>query len=162
MTTRRRPTDWQTTLVSFDIAAASTSQPDLLKALTVADLRTATVTRIIVDIWCQGIDTGSDAMLALDMGIGLVNRDNFTQGDLPDPSSETDEPITGWLYRTRVMVLTDASESTRGSLPARVQGDFRGQRKVGNGILFMKFDNTAVLGTGTVRLLGIVRVLVLL
>ena len=158
MTTRRRPTDWQTTLFNTSIGAGATSQPDLLDALTVSDLRAATVTRVIVDLWCL-CESEVDSRSALDIGIGLVNRDNYAQGDLPDPSSEADEPISGWLWRTRVLVVGDVVNYF---VPARVQGDFRGQRKVGNGILFMKSDNTTLAGAATIRLVGIVRVLVLL
>ena len=75
MASRKRPTDWQTTLVNIGLVAGGTTQPDLLKALTVSDLRSATVTRIIVDLWCLGVDTGADAVLNLDMGIGLTNRE---------------------------------------------------------------------------------------
>ena len=155
-----RRTAWRDTLMETTIPTGTAINQTLLGDWTTTDTRGLTVARVIVDLYLTPqlgpIATGGQV---LDLGLGLASQDSFAAGDLPDPSAEADEPIRGWLWRTRCLVV----DSSVTLLVARCTGDFRGMRKIDNGELYLKFDSTPAFGTAfTVEIAGIIRCLFML
>ena len=162
MTTQRRKTRWVDTLVSNGVLNAGQVLVDLLAAISVGDLRGLTVTRMIVSLWMSPAIplAAGDGRQSLDVGVGVTSLEAFTAGVVSDPNVATDEPARGWLWRDRAVVHDDGTNLL---VPTRVQGDFRGQRRIEGGKLFIVFNNGALQGaTFTVQVQGIVRCLLLL
>ena len=165
MTTRRRSVKrrsvWLDTLVTATIATGGQTSVDLMGSWDRDDARGLTVVRTLLELAVVPATPGSeDSQTALDLAIGVVSREAFAAGALPDPNVAGDSPTAGWLWRTRCLIMGD----TAGALtPTICRGDFRSMRKLDeSGNLFMVLNNVGIVATPTLRIVGIVRQLHLL
>ena len=155
----RRQSYWDTTLVDSTLNDASQLIVDL--SGTPGGLPEGfTAVRTIMDLWLfKNAGPTADAIQRVDLGIGLVSEDAFSVSAVPDPNVATDRPVRDWLWRTRCMVVQDASQMIP---PTRCAGDFRGQRKLGGGTMALIGNSDVVVGSGfQIRVSGIIRLLVL-
>ncbi len=107
------------------------------------------------------IIVGSIAQMAVDIGIGLVEQDAFAALVVPDPLIAADQPIRGWVWRTRMMPMDSSLAS--GFHNDERHADIRAMRKIGDGELVMITDTNVILGSSfTAQLSGLVRTLYLL
>jgi len=164
MTSQRRPRAWADILVNQASSSGSAGTPvDLLVDL--PTMTRTTVARIIGDFMAFPDDRNatSDAVMQIDMGIGVASQEAFTAQIVPDPNVQAEYPALGWLYATTQMVLFNNSSGTTEAIVVPVwHFDIRANRKVDKGVLYMTWNNTAADGTGfTVRLVGRLRSLCL-
>ena len=158
----RRRSVWLDTLVNFTLTNANQASTDLMGSWDRDDARGLTVVRTIVELAITPQTPGAaDGLQRVDIAIGMVTREAFLAGALPDPETPGDSPIQGWMWRTRCMVVSD----TAGALtPTICRGDFRSARKLDeSGNLFAVYYNSSIAGTTfTIQALGIIRQLHLL
>ena len=154
-----RPTDWVDTIINQAVNNGGETIIDLLSSLSPADMRGATLIRTLVSLSFQsGTVAGAWGTQRFDTGIGISSQEAFAASALPDPSSSTDKPARGWIYRTSVGVSQNGAGSP--VLFERV-ADIRGARKIENGDLFIIFNNTAILGTSfNGQVMGLIRLLI--
>ena len=158
-----RPLAWADTLLGVQItSAAGMTALDLLVDLAAADVKT--VMRLVghLTVVTNSFGTTDDAVMALDVAVGVASREAFDAGVLPDANVDTDVPARGWLWRDRLMCARGNSSGTVEDwhIP-EVRFDIRSARKVDRGVLFITaFNNLVSGGSGlTIRLVGIVRAL---
>ena len=133
---------------------------ELLKAVSDPEKRGCTLVRTIIKLAFRetppGVASGSQI---IDVGIGLVSVDARVAGALPDPAAAGDFPVTGWIYRSRVLVPAEAL-GTGYVQPVIIQEDLRSQRKLDRADPVLIVDSTTDEGAElTVRIVGIIRML---
>ena len=158
----RRRRQWWTTNHNAGLAVGE-SFVDLLQNLPETEQMGCTVTRIIMDMWYSpGFGVTSDSGMLIDIGIGIISEESFDASVMPDPGSNAEEPVTGWMYKARSVSRVDV---TRGDiLHGHLAADLRAQRKMGNRAKLTLITEIAGQegATFTVRQTGLVRVLCLL
>ena len=158
MVTQRRRRAWSDTRFAGLVATPGTQFPgDLLLTLTPAD--TKTVTRIILEMMFFSVNVDTQREFSVDLGVGVVSREAFDLGTLPDPNTVGDYPQQGWLYvATKPVVFVPSAWQH----PAIFQADLKAQRKVDRGVLYMSFTQNVIVGTSAnLRVYGRVRALCL-
>ena len=154
----RRNLNWEDTFVNDDTAVGSQSIVKLMPLLSSDEIRGHTITRMIAEIslYSTSIAGAYGAVLA-DLAIGVGSEESVNAGIIPDPDVADDEPMTGWLWRTRCVV---AQNGTGMDPVKRCLFDVRSQRKMDGARAYLAINVTANLGTSfTVRMDGIVRTL---
>ncbi len=153
-----RATDWIDTLVSMSPASGGSSNVSLITGAAPINMRGVTLIRTIVSLSLVSTTVaGAWGVQQAQIAIGITSQEAFAAGVFPDPSSATDKPPRGWVYRTSAPVTQNGISTP---VHTWVQADIRGARKIENGELFLIVDNDAVLGTAfQLRVTGIVRVL---
>ena len=97
----------------------------------------------------------------IDMGLALVSEEGASSSTVPDPSTDTDFPLTPWLWRGRYRIYASAVDDQNVDV-REIDLDLRGRRKIGNGQLVLITDSTPNQGTAVaVQVTGIVRMLLL-
>ena len=154
-----RPTDWQDTILNLPATSGNSNSLALDGVLTAVDLRGTTLIRTIIRLNVQSATVaGAWGTQRLDLGIGIVSREAFTAGALPDPATAGDKPPRGWIWRDSIVVSQNGAQGN--PVAVRIEADIRGARKVENGRLFLIGDNTPILGTTfSTQLTGLVRIL---
>ncbi len=162
----KRRVAWCDFLMGFTLADAAVQLDNLLVNAPASD--TITVTRIIGDFLVMPSPTSeSEALLGVDCGIGVINKEAFDLGTgvgIPNPTVEDSTPPRGWLYAARQpMFLSIPGGATAGGyglIPAHFKFDLRGQRKVDKGVLYMWLEQNDFAGTPqTLQVQGRIRVL---
>ena len=159
MSAQRRGTAWDDQL--FTVTQVNGVQAGaILLVEDVADpeKRGCTVVRIIMRVTLLPVViNGVTGRQTVSVGIALASDDAFAAGALPDPQTQADYPVGGWMYRDQVVV---PSEST-GVVPHVVlQADLRAQRKLDRSSLFFTYHSQLDEGVSfEVQLTGIIRVL---
>jgi len=154
-----RPTGWTDSLITLQVASGAQGSQSLITEFTTADLRGATIVRLVIklDPMSQTV-AGAWGSQLFDIGIGIVSQDAFAASVFPDPNLSTDRPVRGWMWRTR-QVVTQNGIST--AIVHTLAADMRSARKIDTGELVIVANNTVHLGTAfTVECRGIVRALV--
>jgi len=159
-----RPRAWADTILNVSVVGDAAIAPvNLLASLTASD--TITAVRLVGDILIvpENADTNESVRNLLTMGIGVTSLEAFNASVLPDARTEADFPPRGWLYRDAKPYLFSNSATfgiELAELP-RFKFDLRAARRVDKGVLFLEAFNDALMGTGSVRLMGIIRALCL-
>jgi len=161
-TSQGRKTEWIDTLVSGVVSSAGQVRDSLLSDYISNELAGWTLTRQLVHIWYATDSTqGSFLKAGIDVGVGLVTQEAFAAGIVPDPGTEGDRPVLDWVWRDRLMIMSNTDVTVR--MPQiELRLDIRSKRKIGDGELLLIHDNTAINSGFQVRLHGIVRSLFLL
>ncbi len=152
----RRKTTWEDTIFADSIASGAQADASLLDNILTVD-QGLTLVRTIIDLTIvpSASPTGFGAQ-AVDFAIGLTSQEAFAAGVLPDPNAEAEQPVTPWVYRTRVGIVQDLDVPR----PVRIQADIRGQRLIHGGELFWIIDNNILLGTAfSIHVAGLIRTL---
>ncbi len=155
-----RRTIWVDSLESITVADGAQAAVNLLASSDVPPTG-GTVIRVVYDLWI-GSETvaGAWGVARDDIGIGVESLEAFNGGTHPDPNTETDHPVTGWMLRRRIGVGQNGTGTT---IETHVMGDIRSARKVDRGILFFIIAHNGTLGTAfPVRVSGLFRSLLLL
>ena len=152
---------WHDELVNTAIASGAQGIRDVMGNLSQDETRGSTIVRVILDLDISASPTnGVIGTQMVDIGLGVVSEDAFAASAVPDPSTETDRPPRGWLFRTRCVIYDDIDRTIKGTV---CKGDFRGKRRLDAGILALILNNEARDGnTFSVRMTGICRTLYLL
>ena len=151
----RRQMAWTTKHFDSNIASAAS----VILDVALDHERECTVARVLLDLWYDmQLTQAADTAQVIDVGIGVVTEDAFAALAVPDPNSDTDEPMEGWLYLARTNVRFEAASNTyRGG---HLQADLRASRKLGRNTLMMHERNSVSEGAAvTIIRRGIVRVL---
>ena len=84
-----------------------------------------TLIRTIIDLWfAPSGPAGIYGFMACDVGIGLVSADARVADALPDPGASGDYPVTGWIWRSRV-VVQGYGGTEEAAVPTRINLDLR-------------------------------------
>ncbi len=164
----RRRTTWVDTHVALQLAAAGKFNIDLMGPY-IADTtqrRGLTVTRTLIHMaFLTTSEGGTDGINQMACGIGVVSQESFTAGTLPDPETEDDKPVLGWLWKD-IYTTRETIQGTDLVAPGyftEVKVDIGARRMIDTGVLWMAATNTTIAGTGhAVQVSGIVRTLFLL
>ncbi len=158
MANRRR--QWQDFLVGAVIGVGSQSTKVLLRG-DIDDTKGMTLVRMVIDLASSPDPTSAVVgSTKLHMGIGVFAAEAIAASSYADPNVETDQPMTGWLWRRSVIVTDDPSGP-----PAPWMGheDIRSQRRVmyGSPVLILNAD-TGRGSSPSLHVSGLVRCLYLL
>jgi len=141
----RRRTMWEDTLFAQNVTNGTQELCAIDGTNSVADSQGMTLTRLILDLsFASRTVSGSWGVANVDIGVGLTSREAFSAGVVADPSSETEEPSRGWIYRNRVLV---SQNGTGTPVTMRVIADIRAQRRLDEGRIYIVVDHTVILGT---------------
>ena len=151
-----RPTDWIDTRITLEVASGGQSIDSLMTGVAPVNMRGMTCIRTIIrlDAFSNSV-AGAWGVQRLDLGIGIASQEAFAAGVVPDPSTATDKPPRGWMWRDAFMV---SQNGVGGQIVHRIEADIRSARKVENGEVFIIADN--LLGVGTsfqINVYGLVR-----
>ena len=157
----RRMSFWDDSLINLGIASGATS-------ITVLTLTPGgqsegfTLVRCLVHLYLAELATPSvNGGQRLSAGIGLASKEAVALGAtaLPDPDTNTEQPISDWVWRDRAVVLYD---NTNVVPSVEWKADLRSGRKLAGGQLFLAIVNTASFGTArTINAMGLIRCLLL-
>ena len=144
------------------IVAPATDNISLLADVISNELVGWTLTRQLVHLWfANDAVEGFHFKTSIDLGVQLVTQEAFSAGVVPDPSVEADRPVLDWVWRDRIMLVTNIdSQVFQDARELRL--DIRSRRKIGDGELLLTVDNTAINTGFDVRYHGIIRSLFLL
>jgi len=156
---------WVDSLLDFDIASGGQGVANLAGTITFNEQRMGgmTLMRTIVgiDLAYTVHDSGEGSQM-VDLGIAFASREAAQAAVLPDPSTVTDFPPRGWVFRYRCRLFGFAADQPA-VFTRRVDRDIRARRKMDNGEAVIIIDNTAIEGVATaIRITGLIRMLYLL
>ncbi len=154
-----RMTDWIDTRIGLSIVGNGqlNSRVDGMSTQVVQRGTTVIRTIIALDLLSETVAGVWGVQLA-DLAIGIVSREAYTAGILPDPDTNTDKPARGWMWRGSRAVTQNGSG---GQFSIHLSADIRGARKVEDGVVFLMVANTNYLGTAfNLRVVGLIRMLV--
>jgi len=159
---------WIDTHIATQLTAGGISGPDLMGEFQADRLarRGLTVTRLLVHLaFLTTTEGGSEGIMRVDCGIGVITDDAFTAAARPDPDQDLDRPARGWLWRDS-FVSRETVQGTNLVSPGFFidhHVDIRARRRLDDGVLFLGMTNTIIAGTGhAVQVAGLIRTLVLL
>ena len=154
-----RQMDWIDTRVGLTIANLAQDRTAIDGASTQVVQRGTTIIRTIVSIDINSASVaGAWGIQLADLAIGIGDREAFSVGTLPDPSSAIDKPARGWMWRTSITV---SQNGVGGEVIHRIRADVRGARKIDLGRAYLIVDNTAIGGTTfSIEVRGLIRTLV--
>ena len=118
-----------------------------------------TLTRTIIglDVAYTVHDSGEGSQLVA-LGAAIQADDAFgTSASTPDPGDATSFPARPWVWRAAYRIYGFAADQPT-VFNRRIDLDIRAQRKLENGVSFMRINNSAQEGVAsTVRVVGLVR-----
>ena len=155
----RRRRQWQDHLIDESTASATQDSSVLLDGDT-DDTKGMTLVRTIIrlDVMAATLAGDSTDQMAVSLGIGMMSSEAIGSQEFPDPDTAGDIPLSGWLWRSRGIVLELPQQTLW-----RIDLDIRSQRKVMYGSPVLVIDNNLKAGTAfTVATVGIIRTLYLL
>ena len=154
-----RKADWNDTLIESAVANGGQLLLSLMVNFAVLQTSGLTIVRLIGSLTYYKAAPSNDGNQVVDVGMGLASQESFAAGVVPDPKTDADEPVNGWMYRDRVALSFDATEVMP---PVRTMFDLRSSRKIDGAEPYIVFDNSPAGGTAqTVEISGIVRMLYL-
>jgi len=158
MTTQRRRRVWVDSFIDQAGSAASGfDEVVLLDAGNDAENKGRTLIRNIIDLYITPTTSvaNSTDVLEINLGIGMVSES--TLAGSVRAGLEGDNPVSGWLWRTRTGISEDVGK------PTHIQVDIRAQRKLLYGEPRLFIGYVAHSGPDfAVTTLGIIRSLYLL
>jgi len=119
------------------------------------DFKGWTLARMIVDLTVLPAALGVDSIdvSQMFMGIAMVSQEAAAGGIFPDPHANSNDPLTGWLWKGHVAVAENAAVG-----PVRVFADIGTQRKLMYGNPYLIMNNVYAIGSAfTMLTRGIVR-----
>ena len=122
-------------------------------------LRGTTIIRtlLMLDLSSTSV-AGAWGQQNIDLAIGITTREAFAAGVLPDPDTNVDKPVRGWMWRYN---KTISQNGVGGQVIFPIFADIRGARKIENGKVFLIATNNPVVGTAfTIDVRGLIRMLV--
>ena len=152
---------WIDSKFADSVVTGGTHMQNLLTGVTsdAGRLTQMTLTRTIIglDVAYTVHDSGEGSQL-VSLGSAIQAQDAFgVLGSTPDPSDPTAFPTLPWVWRAAYRVFGFAADQ-QAVYSRRVDLDIRAQRKLANGVSFLRIDNEALEGvTGTVMVSGFVR-----
>ena len=159
---QRRGTAWDDQIILGTTITNAATTTALLLAENVADpeKRGCTVVRVIPHLYIMPATVGVvSGVQAVSLGIGLVSDDAFAAGVFPEPNSDDDFPVSGWMYRD-TFAVKDETLATGPIPPIELYRDLRVQRKLDRSSMCLMMINQGIEGsTFNVMLIGVVRVL---
>jgi len=136
---------------------------DLTQNLDPGLLRGSTLIRTIVHLYFSPNGPGDTATESVvDIGAGLISNRQLTVGAtaISNPTVETDQPETGWVWRDRLYVANALASTGNqgGQFITEVRVDLRGMRRLKDSNLVMVAEKNTIGGTAAdVTMSGIVR-----
>ncbi len=156
----RRQMQWATFNLNSDMASGSTTLQQLNSTLSAADQDNTTLIRTIICVRLLATTPGSNTNAQLvAFGVGVASTEGFGAGAgaVASPAVAGEEPQAGWVYQCQYWVIKAPAEPS-GFVEINI--DLRSQRKIGNGVPFIRVDNNVGSGTAfNMRAVGNVRTL---
>ena len=153
-------TAWDDQLLSsFTLTSGVTATSILTENVADPEKRGCTIQRVIVGLdFSPNLPNAVNGASTISMGIGLTSDDAFAAAALPDPEVDADFPVSGWLYRNRVLITDTVTGGNWRSI--RVDQDLRVARKMDRSTVFMSFRAEQMSGAAfNVHVSGLIRVL---
>jgi len=157
-TAPRRGTAWDDQMLDVLLTNGSQEEFQLLPAVTDPQKRGYTLVRMLFNMTFTAAVPGAvSGQMHTDIGIALVSADAFVAGAVPDPSTDSDFPVSGWLFRHRCLIWDETLAT--GIVPIHmVKEDLRAMRKLDRSFLTLILETSGVEGTTfTVRAHGLIR-----
>ena len=157
----KRQSDWIDTLVSSTVSDGGQVINSLATGVAPVNQRGATIVRTIYELSLYSTTVaGAWGLQSLDIAWGVTSQEAFAAGVVPDPNTSGDEPLHGWMFRTRCLVAQNGAGT---QIIYVCKGDSRSQRKIETGEPFWVGNSTNRGGTGfAMSVVGIIRQLWLL
>ena len=158
MTSQRRKREWQDFFID-EVTADGEIDQEQLTNQGLLEVKGYTLVRMIIrlDVIADAIVEASTDSMVMSLGIGTVFGDLAETSASLNVGAEKDVPVSGWLWRTR-LIMGEQWQSM-----VRINEDIRAQRKIMYGqprILISSSLNSGV--AFTVETVGLVRCLYLL
>ena len=154
------PRLWVDTNIDITVSSGSSGSTSLMTGVSATQTRfdRMTLLRTILgfDIAYAVHDSGEGSQ-RVSLGIGITSQEAFTAGVFPDPETDTDFPVRGWIWRAKYRIFGFAADQPA-IFTRRVDLDLRAMRKLENGEAFMNIANVAEEGTtGVIIVTGLIR-----
>ena len=155
----RRRRQWLDFTIVEDTPSGSQDSNALIRG-DIEDTKGMTLIRIVIGlniIPTTFVGDSVDAQLVT-LGIGMMSLEATAAGLFPDPQNETEQPVTGWLWRAQYVAVESPIHPG-----VRVDLDLRSQRKVmyGQPVLVVSNDPQQGVAFNT-TVIGLIRCLYLL
>ncbi len=154
-----RPGFWIDTKVDLTIAIGTQQLKSLMTNVSATQSRRGwTLVRTIIgmDVAYTVHDAGEGSQDFV-AGIGVASQEAFAAGTVSDPNTETDHPISGWIWRAKHRIFGFAADQPA-IFTRRIDLDIRAKRKLQNGEVFIAADIFAHEGAATtVDVTGMIR-----
>ena len=153
---------WIDSSMNASVASGGNSFFSLMTGFAAGDTRLARMTliRTIIglNVGYTVHDSGEGSQRA-SLGIAIAEQSAFTAGSLPSPNLVTSFPRLPWVWRAHYRVFGFAADQPA-VYSQRVDLDIRSQRKLENGIAFIKINNDVQEGVAsTIEVTGLIRML---
>ena len=120
----RRGVFWDDTMVDTTLANNGVSLPNLDGGIPEDEIKGLTVTRILLDLWCQAVTVNTSGLLSF--GIYVVENDALSAGAVAEPQDSVDD--AGWMFRLARQAW-GSSNLFDHAQALHVVADLRAQRK---------------------------------
>jgi len=158
---------WKDRVVNLTLVTASDGIPIRLTGATTPDPEDSkgmTMVRCLGRLNILPLSPGTaNGRTRLFVGLGIVSEEAFVAAgaSLPTLDSQQEQPSSGWLLRTEVVVVDSIIASDLAAIP--LEFDIRSQRKLMYGVPYLATQNVALGATPfTVSVTGVVRTLFLM
>ena len=152
---------WTDTLLNEQVASNSFSSATLLQDIDATESRMGmTLTRTVMCFDVEHLirDSGEGKQM-VSMGIGVSPAVAIIGSNTPQPEVATEFPTRGWVWRCRYVTHGFAAD-TPTVYVRNVELDIRSQRKLENGDLFLRIQNSNLSGAAaSIGIVGIIRTL---
>ena len=156
----KRASEWIDTFITFQLVDGGQTNLFLDQGRTQQELRGCTIDRILIHLQAAPTEQQVEGITRLALGIGLVSRESFTAGSLPDANENTDKPLGGWMWRDSLMVAESDQILTESGVRVitEIRADIRSGRKFGEGRCYLSAHNILVASSAvTVQVAGLIR-----
>ncbi len=154
------PNLWIDTVLSQDTASGAQSLKSLMTGFASIDTRLSRMTLLRTII---GVDVGplthdsGEGSQSVALGIAVASQEAFAAGTVPDPQTDGDFPVRGWVWRAIYRTFAFAADQPA-IFTRRIDLDIRAMRKLDNGESYLVTNNAALEGsTHAIRTTGMVR-----
>ena len=155
----RRRTAWDDELIGTTVANAGQQVNLIAQNVSDPEKRGCTIIRVIYHMWFLPNSPGAvNGVEQITLGIGIASDDAFSAGAIPEADTAADFPMSGWMYRDRLLVVD--SIDAKDSPAVELYRDLRVSRKMERGSVYVTHESDGFVGSAfTVAFSGIIRVL---
>ena len=154
-----RPGFWIDTRINTAVVVGTLNIKTLMTDVTASQSRRGwTCVRTIIGLdFARTVHDSGEGSNLVGVGIGVASQEAFTASAISNPSTNTDFPTRGWLWRAMARIWGFAADDPQ-FMTWRIEKDIRAKRKIDNGEMYISASNETLEGTsGAMTLTGLVR-----